>query len=213
MAHTDAATISSALFHYTSPACWDEIRTSGFIDTTSHAADHMDSRSGQAWLTDGPPEATGLQDAGRTVVRICVAPAPSVFYWPLWRELCSNRAAVEAAGGDPAAWYLSDQPITAEHWGEVIIMETCEVLLNPNTASPPVSSWAPMPTPARIAAAARRLDELRPREPYRAWRIDQQIANLRIMVDQGETQQRQRAAWRTLKAGIAAFPDAQQDPQ
>ncbi|MFE0378255.1 hypothetical protein ACFW1M_22300 [Streptomyces inhibens] len=200
-------TTSSTLFHYTSTACWDEICESGFIDTTSRAAHRMEGQFKHVWLTDGTPEATGLRDMDRTVVRISIAPVPSILYWPLWRELCSNREAVEAAGGDPATWYLSDRTIAAKHWGQVIRMDTHEVLLNPYTAPPPLSFWATMPTPARIAEAARRLDQLRPLDGFRAWRIDQQISKLRTMADRGEAEQRQRAAWRTPKAEIAAFQD------
>ncbi|MFJ8165607.1 hypothetical protein ACIRBY_32485 [Streptomyces sp. NPDC096136] len=200
-------TMPSTLFHYTSTTSWEEIRASGCIDTTSQAARHLDGQSPHVWLTDGPGHDSGLRDLDRTVIRISVAPAPSILYWPLWRELCDNRTAVEQAGGDPAAWYLSSQPITAEHWGEVIRMDTRETLLNKDAAEHPVSSWATMPTPARIDAATRRLDQLRPFDPFRAYRIDQQIANLKAIVDRTEAQQRQRAAWRTLKAEIAAFAE------
>ncbi|WP_406835688.1 hypothetical protein ACICHK_03930 [Streptomyces sp. AHU1] len=37
-------TTSNALFHYIGAAGWDEIRESGFIDTTSRAADHIDGQ-------------------------------------------------------------------------------------------------------------------------------------------------------------------------
>ncbi|MBD0746739.1 hypothetical protein BG418_34495 [Streptomyces sp. CBMA152] len=208
-------TMLSTLFHYTSAEFWEEIRTSGSIDTTSQAAHHLDGSSKHVWLTDGPGHHSGLQDPQRTVVRISVAPIPSILYWPVWRELCDNRTAVEQAGGDPAAWYLTKEPITAEHWGTVIHMGTRETLLNTDTATHPVSSWATMPTPKRISATARRLDQLRPSDPFRAHRIDQQIASLRSIIDRSDTQQRQRAAWRTLKAEIAAFAELppQQHPE
>ncbi|MFB7454512.1 hypothetical protein [Streptomyces sp. NPDC056194] len=200
-------TMPSTLFHYTSTTSWETIRASGYIDTTSQAARHLDGQSRHVWLTDGPGHDSGLRDTDRTVIRISVAPAPSILYWPLWPELCDNRNAVEQAGGDPAAWYLSDQPITAEHWGAVIRMDTRETLLNPDAAEHPVSSWATMPIPSRIDAATRRLDQLRPSDPFRAYRIDQQIATLKAIADRNETQQRQRAAWRTLKAEIATLAE------
>lgn len=199
-------TTSNALFHYTSAAGWDEIRESGFIDTTSRAADHIDGQVELVWLTDDVPGTTGLSDPDRAAVRISVDPVPSVLYWPLWRELCGNREAVEASGGEARAWYLSHRPIATEHWGQVIRTDTREVLLNPDAAPAPLSSWATMPTEKRIAEAAGRLDRLRPQDPFRAACVDRQISNLREMVDRGDGQQRQRAAWRTLKAEIAAFP-------
>ncbi|MFB8179451.1 hypothetical protein ACFC8N_26170 [Streptomyces sp. NPDC055966] len=200
-------TLSSTLFHYTSTKSWEKIRASGYIDTTSQAARHLDGQSPHVWLTDGPGHDSGLRDPDRTVVRISLAPAPSILYWPLWRELCDNRTAVEQAGGDPAAWYLSDQPITAEYWGAVIRMDTRETLLSTDAAEHPASSWATMPIPSRINEAIRRLDRLRPSDPFRAHRIDQQIVNLKAIINRNEPQQRQRAAWRTLKAEIASFPE------
>ncbi|MFE0642798.1 hypothetical protein ACFW2Y_14465 [Streptomyces sp. NPDC058877] len=198
-------TTSNSLFHYTSAPCWDEIRKSGFIAPTSQAADHMYGRRKHVWLTDSSPEATGLRDTNRVIIRISVAPIASALYWPLWSELCSNREAVEAAGGDAATWYVSDQPIAVEHWGQVIRMDTGDVLLNPDVAPAHVSAWGTMPNPPRIAEAVRRLDQLRPQDGFRALRIDAQISRLRNMADLGETEQRQRAAWRTLKSEIAAF--------
>ncbi|WCD91015.1 hypothetical protein KPP03845_107444 [Streptomyces xanthophaeus] len=199
-------TLPSTLFHYTSAESWEQIRTSGYIDTTSQAARHLDGQARHVWLTDSHGHDSGLRDPDRTIVRISVAPVPSILYWPLWRELCDNRTAVEQAGGDPAAWYLTDQPITAEHWGTVTRIDTDETLLSTDLAEQPVSSWATMPIPTRIAEAIRRLDRLRPSDPFRAYRIDQQIATLEAIVARGETQQRQRAGWRTLKAELAAFP-------
>ncbi|WP_190094655.1 hypothetical protein [Streptomyces melanogenes] len=203
-------TVSSVLFHYTSTAGWEKIHRSGFIDATSLGAHRPDNASRHVWLTDGDREATGLRNSGRSIVRISVAPVPSVLYWPLWRELCDNRKAVEDAGGDPVTWYLSDQPLAMDHWGEVTHMDTLDVLHTRDAAASPLSRWGTMPTPKRINAAEQRLDLLRPSDALRAIHIDRQISALRALTDSGESEQRKRAAWRTLKADIAAFP--QQPP-
>ncbi|MEU8695519.1 hypothetical protein [Streptomyces sp. NPDC048665] len=67
-------TLSSTLFHYTSTKSWEKIRASGYIDTTSQAARHLDGQSPHVWLTDGPGHDSGLRDPDRTVVRISLAP-------------------------------------------------------------------------------------------------------------------------------------------
>ncbi|MGW2785090.1 hypothetical protein ACWC3X_28155 [Streptomyces populi] len=58
-------TTSNALFHYTGAAGWDKIRESGFIDTTSRAADHIDGQVELVRLTDDVPETAGLSDPDR----------------------------------------------------------------------------------------------------------------------------------------------------
>ncbi|MEU9147291.1 hypothetical protein [Streptomyces sp. NPDC048349] len=86
-------------------------------------------------------------------------------------------------------------------------MDTNEVLLDPGSAPAAVASWAPMPIASRLAEAARRVEVLRPFDGQRAAGIRKQISTLQALVGRGECEQRQRAAWRTLKAEIATFQD------
>lgn len=99
------------------------------------------------WLTDSHRHDSGLRDPDRTIVRISVAPVPSTLYRPLWRELCDNRTAVEQDGGDPAAWYLTNQPMTAEHWGTVNRIDPGKTLHSTDLTEQPVSAWATSPSP------------------------------------------------------------------
>ncbi|MEJ8641064.1 hypothetical protein WKI68_05485 [Streptomyces sp. MS1.HAVA.3] len=183
------------------------MRKAGVIHATSPAVDRMDGPITPVWLTDGASETTAPRNPNQPVVRVPVAPAPAVLYWLLWRELSGDRDSLEAPGGDAASWYVSVRPIEAEHWGQAVRMNTHEVLLNRVTAPAVVSAWATMPIPSRLAEAARRVELLRPYDSFRAIRVDQQISTLKAMVAGGESEQRLRAAWRTLKSEIAAFQE------
>ncbi|THA47629.1 hypothetical protein [Streptomyces sp. A1136] len=121
----------SMFFHFTCEDGWTAIEAAESIEPKSNAADHADGPKPLIWLTDSEtPADTGLCDPARTAIRISLSPAAPARYWTVWTHLVppANVLGIEGAGGVPSTWYVSDAPVTANHFGKVVRVATGEVL-------------------------------------------------------------------------------------
>ncbi|MFD7980228.1 hypothetical protein [Streptomyces sp. NPDC059071] len=199
----------SVLYHFTSYENWEAIRASRMIEL-GLPAEQLGEQVPIIWLQDSlNPEDNGIGD--RHDVRIAMGPHPAVRYWMMWGRLGANFSAVNGAGGSSETWYVSEEPIPADYWQSVIDMATGQEL-HPNGADPAsANTWGHLPTSDDVEAVAVFLMQSAVAtddgdEFFRAILLSDQVKQLRSMLQAEESEQRIRAAWRTLAAEARRFP-------
>ncbi|MEU8764267.1 hypothetical protein [Streptomyces sp. NPDC048659] len=198
----------SMLYHFTSYENWDGIRASRLIKLGS-PAEQLGGHVPVIWFQDTPnPKDNGIGD--RHDVRITLTPHPSIRYWMMWGRLGANFNAVNSAGGSSETWYVSEEPIPADYWQSVMDTATGQDLDPNGTVPASPAAWGLLPTSGDVdsiatfltqAAAAKEDGD----ECFRATLVFEQVKQLRTMLQAKETEQRIRAAWRTLTAEAARF--------